>query len=48
MTLSDFAAPECQVRDCSADAKETRDHAEFGEVQVCSTCAGLFDDRGDA
>jgi len=46
MTLSDFAAPECQIRDCEADAETTREHEEFGEIQVCRTCAGLFDERG--
>lgn len=41
MTLSKFAAPECQLRDCDADA--TREHPQFGEIQVCSICATLFD-----
>lgn len=35
-------APECQLSDCEADADTTRDHPEFGEVQVCQTCAGLW------
>lgn len=43
MALNDYAAPSCQFRDCEADAEETRDHPRHGEVQVCSTCAALWD-----
>lgn len=46
VTLSDYAAPSCQFRDCDADAEVAREHPEFGDVQVCSTCAALWD-RGD-
>lgn len=44
MTLEDYAAPGCQFRDCEADAEETRDHPRHSEVQVCSTCAALWDE----
>jgi hypothetical protein len=46
VTLDEYTAPECQLRDCDADAETTREHAEYSEVQVCRTCAGLFDERG--
>ena len=45
MTLNDFAAPECQLRDC--DPEVSRDHPEFGTVQVCRTCASLWGGDGD-
>jgi len=48
VTLDEYTAPECQLRDCDADAEVSREHTEFGDVRVCSTCAGLFDDGGDA
>ena len=44
--LDDFAAPECQFQDCDAGAETTREHPEFGDIQVCSTCAQLFDGQG--
>jgi len=43
MTLSGGAAPECQLRDCDADADAPHKHPQFGEIQVCSICATLFD-----
>lgn len=46
MTLSEYTSPECQLRDCDADAEVTREHDEFGEVQVCETCARLWDAKG--
>jgi hypothetical protein len=39
--MSDFS-PQCQLSDCDSDAETTREHPEFGAVQVCSTCASLF------
>lgn len=42
MTLDRYAAPTCQLGDCEADAELTKEHPEFGEVQVCPTCAGLW------
>jgi hypothetical protein len=42
MTLNEFAAPECQIRDCDAEAETAREHDEFGAVQVCETCANLW------
>lgn len=43
MTLDQYAAPECQLSDCEASAETTREHPEFGEIQVCSTCASLWE-----
>jgi len=45
-SLDEFAAPECQLRDCNADAATSREHPTFGSIQVCGTCATLFDGQG--
>lgn len=45
--LDEFAAPECQFQDCDADAETAREHPQFGEIQVCSTCATLFGGGSD-
>jgi len=42
MTLGEFTAPQCQLSDCDADAETRREHPQFGEIQVCSTCANLW------
>jgi hypothetical protein len=42
MTSADVAAPVCQMRGCEADADTSREHPEFGDVQVCETCARLW------
>lgn len=42
MSLSEYTAPECQLRSCSSDATTTREHPDHGEVQVCDTCAELW------
>ena len=46
MSLDEFGAPECQLRNCDADADVSREHPEYGDIQVCSTCASLFDKTG--
>lgn len=40
-------APECRVSGCHATAERSRDHPDFGVVDVCPTCAKLFEE-GDA
>jgi len=42
-----MSAPECQMSDCDAEAAATRDHPRFGDIQVCPTCAQLFEVAGD-
>lgn len=41
-TTDKSSAPECQVRNCEADAATSREHPEFGPVQVCRNCASLW------
>jgi len=43
MSLDEFTAPQCQLTNCDADAEATREHPQFGEIQVCSTCANLWE-----
>jgi hypothetical protein len=42
-----MSAPECQLSNCEAEAARTADHPRFGEVQVCATCAALFEVASD-
>lgn len=43
--MSSDNRPNCQFNNCEADASTTRNHPEFGELQVCSTCATLWGDE---
>jgi hypothetical protein len=43
MSLNDFTAPECQLSNCDGEAETTCEHPEFGDVQVCRTCANLWE-----
>lgn len=47
MTLDEYTAPECQMRSCSSDADETREHPDHGQIQVCDACARLFGGESD-
>jgi len=46
-SLNEYTAPECQMRSCENSAEISREHPEFGDVQVCATCAGLWGGDGD-
>ena len=46
MTATRRSAPKCQLADCDAEAVETADHPEYGTVQVCATCARLWEGDG--
>jgi hypothetical protein len=35
--------PECQMTSCDAEATESVDHPRFDTVQICATCASLFE-----
>lgn len=48
MTLDEYTAPECQMRSCTTAADTTRDHPEYGEIQLCATCARLFGGEASA
>jgi hypothetical protein len=48
MSLDEYAAPECQFADCDADAEETVEHPNHGEIQVCATCAQLWEETNAA
>jgi len=37
-----MTGPTCQMADCTSAAEETCEHPEFGDIQVCPTCAKLF------
>lgn len=41
--LDDYGEPECQMRQCEAEADTEREHPEHGTVNVCDNCAALFD-----
>jgi len=42
------AGPQCQFASCDNAAVDTRDHPTHGLVDVCGSCARLFDNGGGA